>query len=102
MSKISELEIVLSELRTAATAINSVASSLEKMFSTDTPTNPKEETPIPTLEEVRAILADASRNGHTAEIRLLLNKYGASKLSEVDSANYTALLADVEDLKNAT
>lgn len=37
--------------------------------------------PALTLEEVRAVLADKSRAGHTAEIRELLKKYGASKLS---------------------
>ena len=31
----------------------------------------------PSLEQVRAVLADKSRKGHTAEIRALLQKYGA-------------------------
>ena len=58
--------------------------------------------PLPTLEEVRAVLADASRKGHTAEVRSLLQKYGSKKLSEVDPANYKALLADVEGLNDAS
>lgn len=52
----------------------------------------------PTLEEVRQILADKSRLGHTEQIRELLEKHGAKKLSEVDSSKYTALLEDVETL----
>jgi hypothetical protein len=36
--------------------------------------------------------------GHTAEIRSLLQKYGADKLSKIDPANYKALLADAEVL----
>lgn len=53
------------------------------------------------LEDVRAVLADMSRKGHTAETRELLGKYGASKLSGVDPANYRALLKDVEGLDHA-
>ena len=39
-----------------------------------------------------------SRAGHTAEIRELLKKYGASKLSLVDPKHYEALLREVEVL----
>ncbi len=56
-----------------------------------------EEKPL-TLEEVRAVLAEKSRAGHTAEIRELLNKHGADKLSEIDPAEYAALLAEAEVL----
>ena len=49
---------------------------------------------------IRAILADKSREGFTAQIRELLQKYGASKLSEVDAKHYKALIADVEGLSN--
>ena len=55
-----------------------------------------------TLEAVRAVLANKSRAGYTAQIRSLLQKYGADKLSGVDPANYKALLADAEELNNAT
>ena len=58
--------------------------------------------PALTLEQVRAVLANKSRQGHTAEIRALLQKYGASKLSGIAPANYKALLADVEVLTDAT
>ena len=47
---------------------------------------------------VRAVLAEKSRAGHTAEVRALLLKHGADKLSEVNPAEYPALLADVEVL----
>jgi len=48
------------------------------------------------LEDVRAVLADKSRSGHTAAIRELLAQYGASKLSEIDPQKYPALLKDAE------
>lgn len=56
-----------------------------------------EEQPL-TLEEVRAVLAEKSRAGHTAEVKALLTKHGADKLSDVDPAEYPALLADAEVL----
>lgn len=57
-----------------------------------------EKKPELTLEEVRAVLAEKSRTGHTAAIRTLLQKYRAKKLSGVDPKHYEALLKDVEEL----
>ena len=57
------------------------------------------EQPKLSLEEVRAILAEKSRAGFTAQIQQLLEKYGASRLSKIDSANYQALVKDVEELE---
>ncbi|KXB57058.1 hypothetical protein HMPREF1871_00967 [Gemelliphila asaccharolytica] len=50
------------------------------------------------IEDVRKILADKSRLGHTAKIRELLEKYGAKKLSEIEPSNYKDLVADAEEL----
>ena len=103
MSKMSDMVETIKELRDAAAAINDAANWLAEMFSgekVDEPTDHAE--PALTLEQVRAVLADKSRKGHTAEIRALLQKYGASKLSGIAPANYKALLADVEVLTDAT
>jgi len=66
------------------------------------PVTEKEEKPAAkavTLEQVRAALADKSQQGFTADVRALLGKYGALKLSQIDPVNYAALLADAEGLK---
>lgn len=85
MSKMSEMAASIEELRNAAAAINDVANWLAEAFSAH---DPAEETPaaepVLTLEEVRAVLAEKSRKGHTAEIRSLLQKFGADKLSQLD------------------
>lgn len=76
MSKMSDMAATIEELRTAASAINDVANWLAEMFSDAggaEPAAPAE--PALTLEQVRAVLADKSRQGHTAEIRSLLQKY---------------------------
>ena len=102
MGKISELDMAIRDLRSAAATINDVADTLAEVFSAESANDghdaaaPAE--PAPTLEQVRAVLADKSRKGHTAEIRALLQKYGAAKLSGIDPANYKSILADVEGL----
>ena len=60
-----------------------------------------EEKNLPSLEEVRAVLADISRSGKTAEMKALLGKFGASRLSEVKAEDYTALLAAAKEVSNA-
>lgn len=50
--------------------------------------------PSPSLTDVRAILADKSRDGHTARVKELLQKYGAPRLSEVDPVHYRKLLEE--------
>lgn len=53
------------------------------------------------LEDVRAVLAEKSRNGFTKDIKEILNKYGVSKLSEIDKKDYSKLLSEVEVIGNA-
>ena len=106
MSKMSDMAQIIEELRTAAAAITDAANWLAQQFNdagdAEPATQPKpEEKPALTLEQVRAVLADKSRAGHTAAIRDLLQK-GASKLSQVDPKNYEALLRDAEVLDHAT
>ena len=101
MSKMSEMDLTIKELRDAAAAINSAADWLAGQFSGKQDQEAPKKEPEMKLEDVRAVLVNMSRKGHTAEIRNLLKKYGAEKLSGVDPANYKALLKDVEGLNNA-
>ena len=52
------------------------------------------------LTEVRAVLAEKSRAGFTKEVKELLIKHGADKLSEINPDEYEALLTEVEVLGN--
>lgn len=61
---------------------------------------PKKEKTL-SLEDVRAVMADKSRKGYTAEVKALRTKHGVSKLSDVDANDYAALLAEVEVIGNA-
>ena len=111
MSKVKEMAMTIEDLRAAAAAINDAADWLAAQFSgnddeatapTPAPTPVEEKKPELKLEDVRAVLAEKSRAGFTAEVRALLQKYGATKLSLVDPKDYEALLKDAEVLSHAT
>ena len=107
MSKMSEIAMTIEELRNAAAAITDSANYLTQLFSSEnTDTQPEASAPVQksalTLEQVRAVLSEKSRAGYTANVRKLLQKYGASKLSQVDPSNYEALIRDAEVIGNAT
>lgn len=110
MSKMAEMAQTIEELRSAAASINAAADWLYQQFSGDNdseaqPTEaPAKKKPKPQLklEDLRAVLAEKSRAGHTAEVRALLKKHGVDKLSEIDPAKYEALLQDAEVIGNGS
>ena len=61
------------------------------------PEEPEEKTP--TLEEVRRVLAQKSRSGYTAQVREMLIRHGADRLSAIDPKEYAAMLAEAEVLE---
>lgn len=78
----------------AMTILNTASSSLGALMARmDVKEEPRERQEKQlTLVEVRAVLADKSRSGFTEQIRGLLEKYGAPKLSEIDPARYQNLM----------
>lgn len=116
MSKIKLLLDVVSDLRSLADSLQAVADavakngqeqpaqateeqSVQKLEKKNAAKQVEKAEPKPlTLEQVRAALAEKSRAGHTAEVKALLIKHGADKLSDIDPAEYPALLADAEVL----
>ena len=91
-----------------ATDLRKLANSLQAVADAKTDSEPVQLEPVTgqkmeiktvTLEQVRTLLAEKSQDGFTAEVRALLDKHGAPRLSEIDPANYDALLADAEKLK---
>ena len=116
MSKMKLLLDVVSDLRSLADSLQAVADAVAQ-GGQEQPDQTTEEKPAQkpekknaakqvekaepkplTLEQVRAALAEKSRAGHTAEVKALLLKHGADKLSDIDPAEYPALLADAEVL----
>lgn len=108
MSKISDLTLAVADLKRCGEALICISESLNSLFiAGDTDSQDQSESVAPepegkpvSLETVRAVLAEKSRAGHTAEIRALLEKHGAGKLSEIAPAEYPALLEEAEALGN--
>lgn len=112
MSKIKLLRDVVSGMRSLADSLQAIADVMDgnESVKTEEPTasvhdvEPKKtEKPKKkeiTLEEVRAKLAEKSQAGLTAEVREIINKYGGSKLSEVNPKHYADMLKDAEVLGN--
>ena len=97
MSRIKLLMEIKEDAENLASSIGVLLTALESDEELPKKEVKKEETTYE-IEDVRKILADKSRLGHTAKIRELLEKYGAKKLSEIDPSNYKDLVADVEKL----
>ena len=116
MSKMKLLLDVVSDLRSLADSLQAVADAVAQ-GGQEQPDQTTEEKPAQkpekknaakqvekaepkplTLEQVRAALAEKSRAGHTSEVKALLIKHGADKLSDIDPAEYPALLAEAEVL----
>lgn len=116
MGKVSELSQLIEELKHCGNTLIGVSEELKNLFSsseevkeTEPNTKTAEEVPakapkkekLLSLEDVRAVMADKSRKGYTAEVKALLTKRGVNRLSDVDAKDYAALLAEVEMIGNA-
>jgi len=109
MSKIKLLLDVVSDLRSLANSVQAVAEAMANSDPTEivqpetadvapTPETKPAEKRV-TLEQVRAALAEKSHDGFTTEVRGLLEKHGAKKLSEIDPSEFSILLTEAEALK---
>lgn len=63
----------------------------------ETTAQEQQESPA-TLEGIRALMAQKTQEGKSKEIRELLQKYGAAKLSAVKPEDYPALMQEAQVL----
>lgn len=116
MSKMSELSMVLQELKECGEKLAGISEELAEIFSGAEEKEPAKKKPASkkkepeakepepeakeyTFTEVRTFLADKSRAGHTAEIKKILAEHGAGKLSDLDKAEYATVMAEAEVLE---
>jgi hypothetical protein len=93
---IVNLKGITGSLETLVKALNESADSEE----TEQKENTKEiEQGQPTLEEVRAAMAEKNREGHREEVKAILLKYGANKLTALESKHYVEVLKEVGGIK---
>jgi hypothetical protein len=112
VSKIKLLLDVVSDIRSLADSIQAACDAMVEGESTKEDNKPapvkeagtkkmeKPKVKEVKLEGVRAVLAEKSQAGMTAEVREIIQKYGAIKLSEIDPKHYAGILKDAEGLVN--
>lgn len=105
MSRTKLLLDVVTDLQNLAGSIQTIA---EVLASNEEQPRTEEKVPVKkaepkkkkiSLEEVRTLLAQKSQAGFTVNIKKLLEKYGATKLSEIDAKDYEALMKDAEEFQ---
>lgn len=102
----TEIKNVVSALRALADALDAIPKSSSPEVASAVPAVPAkekktQEEKVLRLEDVRAVLSDISRQGKTKEMKALLTKFGATKLSEIDPSRYAALVSEAEVIRDA-
>ena len=94
MSKMKEMQDAINLLKECSAVLLETANFLAETFSGDeepvVQEQPQEK--VLTLEDVRGVLAEKSRNGKTAEVKELITSFGADKLSSVNPSDYAELM----------
>lgn len=105
MSKMKLLLDVVDDMRRLADSLQTVADSIVGNTDADdqpeqqpTPQPEKPMAPVITIDQVRAVLAEKSGQGKTKEVKALLYKYDAGKLSGVKPEDYPALMEEAQKL----
>jgi hypothetical protein len=88
-------KITTEYLETFETIYEPTEEELQEIAPKEPPV-PKDE-PV-TFVQLRSRLSEISRSGHTAEVKELIAKYGAEKLSDIAESDYAAVLAEAEGL----
>ena len=104
MSKMSELALLINELKKCGETLTDISEGLFELFSGDEEKPAKRSAKAEktektvTLEEVRAVLAEKSRAGKTEQVKAIITAHGADKLSEIDPSEFAAVLSEAEVL----
>lgn len=116
MSKINELSMVIDEMIACGEGLILAANKLKDVFSTDNLPEPQvltlaSQKALPTKDEhsnsknyskedVRGILSSKSASGYGKEVKALLKKYGADKLSTLNPDDYASVVSEAEVIGN--
>lgn len=97
MSKIKLALEVVQDLKSLADSLEALVKTMQSnQEAPATVQEPKQETI--TIEKVRAVLAEKSQSGKQPEVKALITKYGAKKLTDIDPVLYGELLNEAEVL----
>lgn len=101
MSRIKHIRALIEDVRSVADDLQKIVDAMSDDESAGL-VSEQEIIPEKTirLEDVRAVLAGKSRDGYAAQVRELIARHGSDKLSEVDPAEYGAILQEAEKIGN--
>lgn len=105
MATKKDVERLLADLKRFSRDISEIADALGGLLSGEetagAQTSPAEAADKTyAFEDIRVLLVEKARAGGREEVKALLRKFGAKKLSEVDPADYGALAAEAEMIGN--
>ena len=87
---------IMSKLRDAARLINEVADEL----ATQQEETPSVDKPQISFTDVRAVLAQKAAAGFKGEVKALIGKFNAEKLSDIRQEDYGELMKEAEGIGN--
>ena len=96
---LNELSQTLDELVECGERLIKIAENIRGLYSTKAPPTEVEPAKVYEFTEVRQAFAKKSHEGHSAEIRELLKRYGADRLSEVKQEDYGKIMTELEAIE---
>jgi len=87
----SKNEFALAVIRDLRSLADSLAAWADAAAAVDQAAAPEQ----PTLEAVRAALAEKNQAGHREAVKAIIYKYGAKNLTALDPKHYSAVLQEV-------
>lgn len=104
MSKTKLLLDVIEDIKTLGNSLQELVDELSKNENqcnkTEDISDTKSNKSQVSLVDVRAVLSSKSQAGFTQEVRSILNRFDANKLSEIDPKYYEEILLLAEELSN--
>lgn len=105
MAKKKDVERLLADLKRCSGEFSEIVGALTELLSgeaaAETKAAPEEKAEgTYTFEDIRLLLVEKARAGGREEVKALLLKFGAKKLSDVAPADYGALAAEAEMIGN--
>lgn len=107
MNKMNEILRALDEIVTCGEGLLKAIKTLREIFAEEPvpalPTQTEQPAALPekkyTFTEVRKAFSAKSKAGYTDQVKALITRYGADKLSAVKEEDYTAIMADLEAIE---
>lgn len=102
MSKMNDLDLRLKETENQLDQAKDTIQSIRELLLSNQDAAPcsgtPERNPVEDKVTIRKMLAKKSAEGYTAQMKSLLHKFGAEKLSDVDPKDYKDLYYSAEGL----